>query len=228
MEVSPRDRSNSISEVHDANTADLSRLHLSNTGCPPGRKGRRRFNLLDMPQCKSRCNSTPESSEKKQWPCTFCYQPLRCCWEWKRHEVTHLPPTWFCMLNNSPAVGDSCGLCGAHDPQLSHFRTHFDVDACLNKPLVERGFSRKDKLQDHIRRVHLKSDGPCPFKKLGKLLPSSLLHSWHKEDDLSVSKPGALWCGFCKTVLSNWAERVKHVGNHLQNGLTMDKWQDFS
>jgi hypothetical protein len=203
-------------------------MQLSNSGCPPGRKGRRRFHLPDFPHCKSRCNPTQESSEKKQWPCTFCSLRFRCRWGWKRHEMKHLPPTWFCMLNNYPAIGDLCGLCGEHDPKLSHFRTHFDVDACLNKPLVERGFSRRDKLQGHIRRVHLKQDSPCPFKNQGRRIANLLLDSWHKEEDLSVSKPDALWCGFCQIFLGNWTERVEHVGDHLQSGLKMEKWQGLS
>jgi hypothetical protein len=223
-----RDISTPINTVHDANTVDLSRLQLSNSGCLPGRKGRRRFNLLGISHCHSKSKSLPESSGKKQWPCTFCLQPLRCRWEWKRHEVTHLPPTWFCMLNNSPIVEGSCGLCGESDVQPSHLGTHLNVEACMNKPVVERGFSRKDKLQDHIRRVHLKEDSSCPFKKLGRLLSNSLLDSWHKEDNLSISKPVALWCGFCMISLRNWNERVEHVGDHLQSGLCMEKWRSAS
>jgi hypothetical protein len=205
-------------------------LNLSN-GAPnfrPKRKGIRSF-APSTDASRSDAIAPTQISEEMTWPCTltFCGKYLKSRYEWKRHEVTHLPGTWICMPDDTPSYSDKCVLCGAHDPRISHFRTHFDLEACVNKSHQERAFVRKDKLKDHIRRVHLKQDSSGRDSSLSPLntpRPSSL-DCWRREPDLVVMMPQALWCGFCKTSLVGWKERQSHVGKHLQEGALLTSWE---
>jgi hypothetical protein len=126
---------------------------------------------------------------------------------------------WICMPEGTPIVDDSCALCGLYDPPVSHFRSHFNLDSCVAKSFADRSFARKDKLNEHIHRIHLREDLQPAAK--GRLAPgSALLEHWKREP----SSREALWCGFCVMYCSNWSERLSHVAAHLQKGTDISLW----
>lgn len=123
------------------------------------------------------------------------------------------------MPELTPIVDRSYGLCGLHDPQLSHFDTHHNLKACTSQPLENRSFARKDKLNEHIQRIHLRHQ-LLPLVERQPLPTSTLLDDWRRDP----TGPDALWCGFFQKLCPDWQERLKHVGEHLSNGANITAW----
>ena len=191
----------------------------------PGRKGKRlpppsleTSAKLDKPHalCEPIQAETPK--DKKTFRCIFCRKPLKDRYEWKRHEATHVAATkWTCMPENSALWQGSCAFCHLDSPSATHLAKH-NVEACLEKSVDARTFSRKDHLKQHVEQVHL-----CKGKfSTGRA--SKVLKSWGKDVDQSEFRAGILWCGFCKSDLGSWAERVEHIAAHFQSGVTMQDW----
>jgi len=144
----------------------------------PGRKGKRLPPLplktsakLNKPHalCEPIYAETPK--DKKTFRCIFCRKPLKNCYEWKRHEATHVTATkWTCMPENSALRQDSCAFCHLDSPSAAHLAKH-NVEACLEKPIVARIFSRKDHLKQHVEQVHLRK-GKFSTGQAGKVLKS--------------------------------------------------------
>jgi len=191
----------------------------------PGRKGKR----LPPPSLKTSAKpdkphtlcepiqaETPK--DKKTFCCIFCRKPLKDRYEWKRHEATHVAATkWTCMPENSALWQDSCAFCHLDSPSAAHLAKH-NVEACLEKSVDARTFSRKDHLKQHVEQVHLRKG------KFSTGQASKVLKSWGKDADQSEFCAGILWCGFCKSDLGSWAERVEHIAAHFQSGVTMQDW----
>jgi hypothetical protein len=195
----------------------------------PRRKGKRRSS--------SNIQASPSSSEQseaydanKPYFCTLCGIPFREKHDWARHEATHLPEMWHCMPDGSAVVYDHCAFCGLFNPRVLHFKIHHNVEACKSAPSNTRSFVRKDKLRDHINRVHLR----CPDKKHDPSKPRNcsgldMLDGWFREPpDLATNHPAALWCGFCQTTFLSWTERMDHVGEHLQRRETQSTWRPLN
>ena len=190
----------------------------------PGRKGKRlppplkTSAKLDKPHalCEPVQAETPK--DKKTFRCIFCRKPLKDRYEWKRHEATHVAATkWTCMPENSALWQDSCAFCHLNSPSAAHLAKH-NVEVCLEKPMDARTFSRKDHLKQHVEQVHLRKG------KFSTGQASKVLKSWGKDVDQSEFRAGILWCGFCKSDLGSWAERVEHIAAHFQSGVTMQDW----
>ncbi|KAF2435496.1 hypothetical protein EJ08DRAFT_340801 [Tothia fuscella] len=195
----------------------------------PGRKGKQRYTHASLLKDNHDLASLGQKSIIVPWPCTFpfCRKVTKNRYEWKRHESSHIPGTWICMPDNTPIIANSCSICGIYNPDAVHLSGHFDINVCTGKDPRERAFSRKDKLYEHIRRVHLKRKLPSlELSQSTSALPS-LLTAWKRTPQLQMSMPEGLWCGFCSSMLSNWEERQEHVGNHIQSGVDTVKWNNL-
>lgn len=191
-------------------------LSLSTSHCPVGRKGKKRFapssSLLEI-------QSTAEDTNS--YYCTFCVKQLKGRYEWKRHEATHVVAIqWTCMPNNEAVVQNKCVFCQAHYPSLEHLEEH-NIQACLDRPISTRVFSRKDHLSQHAKQAHLSKQEAHSSSSSGFSVPPS----WMSEVDSSEFPPGILWCGFCRTDLSSWTERIDHISSHFQEGAKMVNWR---
>ena len=146
--------------------------------------------------------------------CTFCHEQLRPK-SWKRHEESqHLPQKQYtCMPFGLPiASGTSnCVFCGAFCQDEEHnilcSRRVFD---CLQRPLDERTFGRRDKLVQHIRTFHY-----CNVEK-------HVLETWS-----STARDYTLVfdCGFCDERNMTWKTRAAHIASHFRDGMTMSSWK---
>lgn len=191
----------------------------------PGRKGKRlpppslkTSAKLDKPHALCGPVQAEAPKDKKTFRCIFCRKPLKDRYEWKRHEATHVAATkWTCMPENSALWQDSCAFCHLDSPSAAHLAKH-NVEACLEKAMDARTFSRKDHLKQHVKQVHLHKG------KFSTGQANKVLKSWGKDVNQSEFRAGILWCGFCKSDLGSWAERVEHIAAHFQSGVTMQDW----
>lgn len=194
----------------------------------PRRKGKRREPHIMPSYGQESPDPVLMVDVDKPFFCTnFCGRSFREQYDWKKHEAIHLPEMWHCMPDNSPILYEHCAFCGLFDPRISHFKQHHNIDTCNSSRSVFRSFARKDKLRDHINRVHLGDSVPNSdtFKPRNSSGPD-LLDGWFREpSDLATNHPFALWCGFCKKMFANWKERMDHVGEHLQRKETQTAWQ---
>ena len=191
-------------------------LGLSTSHCPSvGRKGKKRF-----APCSSLLEIQSTAEDTKSYYCTFCVKQLKGRYEWKRHEATHVVAIqWTCMPNNEAVIRNKCVFCQAHRPSLEHLEEH-NIQACLDRPLSTRVFSRKDHLSQHAKQAHLSKQEAHSSNPSGFNVPPS----WMSEVDSSEFAPGILWCGFCRTDLSSWTERIDHISSHFQEGAKMLNW----
>lgn len=154
-----------------------------------------------------------KASSKLQYQCTFCHIKLS-QGAWKRHEESqHLPQKQFvCMPYNSPQFGNTCVFCKQHvagDHEHSQ-RCVCRVSACLKRSVEQRTFTRKDKLEQHVKAFHKCSIG------------RHIVDLWaHEPPDNPV-----FWdCGFCDMNAMSWDERSKHIANHFREGKDMSMWR---
>lgn len=175
-----------------------------------------------------RSRSRPTSSRGKHpsfqgFQCTFCRQSYKKKYDWVRHErCLHLPglDSWICavplpasQLHTVWRVGSGspeCVFCGQASPSEAHMRSH-EFDACAERPVAERRFTRKDHLWQHLRKFHgcRKWEG-WPRPDLGLL---------QQRRDAVRSR-----CGFCGVEMGGWEERMMHLAVHFREGLTMESW----
>jgi hypothetical protein len=139
-------------------------------------------------------SEAPESSGK--YTCTDCKRGFNRKGDWKRHEVSHDPQTfWTCMLGDpailSPA-GWSCAFCVSSKQTRSEMVIHLIKEhkmfLCTNKPLGNRTFLRKDKLKQHLQQVHALSESSVEWE------------TWHQ----ATRKKWAWGCGFCGSCSFTW------------------------
>ncbi|CAG8217115.1 unnamed protein product [Penicillium olsonii] len=150
------------------------------------------------------------------YQCTFCAQSFKKKHDWSRHEKSvHLTlDSWICTpdLGNVQQAFDlqssECAFCDTLFPTPAHWDEH-DFNVCVDKPVTERSFSRKDYLWQHLRKFH-----GCTKP------PVSDLDAWRGSGANVESR-----CGFCGCSLSTWAARAEHLANHFKNGTRMDEWE---
>ncbi|RGP79056.1 homeobox meis3-b [Fusarium longipes] len=172
-------------------------------------------------------NSRPASSRSTAkkliaFQCTFCRQSFKKKYDWVRHERSiHLPglDNWVCALPVAPdqsllvwrmnEEGPQCLFCGSNSPNDEHIQAH-EFEACAERPVSERKFTRKDHLWQHLHKFHgcRKWDGWKP--------DLSLLQ--YRQDTVRSQ------CGFCQVVMDSWEARTDHVAAHYRSGLTMEQW----
>lgn len=197
---------------------------------PSGRKGKRRISAA-ISNSSSAVVTSERDSVSKPFACTFgCGLFSKDNYDWRKHEVTHLPEMWICMPDGWPILDDSCVFCGLKDPKVSHFKTHNGIEQCRNAPQSKRRFARKDHLRNHIKRMHaLPSDTETDPSKPRNSTGPDLLDGWYREPlELASHYPAALWCGFCQILLSSWAERLDHVSSHLGHGEDFSAWRSLN
>ncbi|KAK7402729.1 hypothetical protein QQX98_011518 [Neonectria punicea] len=172
---------------------------------------------------RSRSASASSRTKKFQaFQCTFCRQSYKKKYDWVRHERSiHLPglDSWIC---STPVPADQsylvwcvnqnnpqCVFCGEVSPTDDHIQSH-EFDACAERPVSERKFTRKDHLWQHLHKFHRcrKWDGFKP--------DLSLLQ--HRQDAVRSR------CGFCQATLESWDERMDHIASHFRSGMTMESW----
>ncbi|KAF2814275.1 uncharacterized protein BDZ99DRAFT_495793 [Mytilinidion resinicola] len=202
----------------------------------PGRKGKKPLIPLPVmfagestPEPNTISNSLPSGLQKRIFHCTFCFKHLKDRYEWKRHEASEVFATkWICMPQNTAVSNGTCVFCDTAPTYMPYACAH-NIEPCLAKPLHDRTFGRKDQLKQHIQQVHLPPDQnprasqvPTRAKKSRASLQIPPL--WKLDCNAIDLRPGALWCGFCKTDLDTWTQRVEHVSAHFQNGATITDW----
>ncbi|RMJ13776.1 hypothetical protein CDV36_006564, partial [Fusarium kuroshium] len=148
-----------------------------------------------------------------KYQCTFCPETFKTKHNWTRHEKSlHISlERWVCSPNGAtgthPDQGRSCIYCGQADPDEAHLNAH-SYASCIERPLEERTFYRKDHLQQHLRLVH------------GTKYMEWPMDSW-KTDNAEIRSR----CGFCGEALSSWAIRVDHLADHFKSDSTMADWK---
>lgn len=174
------------------------------------------FPLLPKAPSTRRQRGRRLSGAECQYQCTFCPSSFRKRHDWARHEKSvHLQlDSWICTQNldelnqqYSSSVSN-CYFCDAPNPTPAHWDEH-EFHICAGKPIVERSFSRKDYLCQHLRKFHA-----CTK------LPSSDLDFWRGSGGDVESR-----CGFCNQDLSTWASRAEHLAAHFKKGARMEQWQ---
>ncbi|RKK92050.1 hypothetical protein BFJ68_g16031 [Fusarium oxysporum] len=147
------------------------------------------------------------------YQCTFCPETFKTKHNWARHEKSlHLSPEkWVCSPNGATAMhpeqGISCIYCGQADPNDPHLNDH-NYAPCIERPLEERTFYRKDHLHQHLKLVH------------GTKYMEWPMDSW-KTDNAEIRSR----CGFCGEALSSWAIRADHLADHFKSESTMADWK---
>lgn len=174
----------------------------------------------------SRTNRQPGIS-KPSFQCTFCHKKLSEK-AWRRHEESqHVPQhQWTCMPWEHPfydymlvSKSKSCcifcaTLCGEIGGDRQTKQQHImqcpkRVASCLERPVEERTFGRKDHLIQHLRQFH-----DSHFNEY-------LMAEWESEN----KELDRLWgCGFCGAILLNWNCRATHIAAHFRRGLDMTAW----
>ncbi|KAK7224421.1 hypothetical protein V2G26_012424 [Clonostachys chloroleuca] len=151
---------------------------------------------------------------ENMYQCTFCTETFKTKYDWQRHEKSlHLSlENWVCSPEGPTANRQDdgklvCVFCGSENPDLAHLNGH-NQSACLERPLEERTFHRKDHLQQHLKLVH-----------------HSTFMKWPMDQWKVVGREIGSRCGFCGILLSTWAERVDHLGDHFKRGKTMADWK---
>lgn len=193
--------------------------------CMSGRKGKKPFILKEL---VAGPNTLPETkvSNPQDMPfqCTFCFKYLKDRYEWKRHEASYhvLATKWICMPENTFISNGSCVFCEIALPSPSHDCSQ-NIHTCLTRSLDDRTFTRKDHLKQHIQQVHLQNTRGHPLNRKTNI-SIRVPPSWRFDRDATEFDAKALWCGFCKTNLETWAQRVEHVSEHFQQGGSMTTW----
>ncbi|KOS17139.1 Homeobox protein CUP9 [Escovopsis weberi] len=164
----------------------------------------------------------PIQRDDRIFRCTFCHQSFKKKYDWVRHERSiHLPglDTWICAMPLTEAqsslvwqVGNDhpeCIFCGEASPTEEHIESH-EFQACAERPLSERTFTRKDHLWQHLHKFHQcrKWEGWRPNLQLLQ----------RARDEVESE------CGFCKFRMRTWSERADHLGRHFRNGANMADW----
>ncbi|EWY87485.1 hypothetical protein FOYG_11681 [Fusarium oxysporum NRRL 32931] len=147
------------------------------------------------------------------YQCTFCTETFKTKYDWQRHEKSlHLSlENWVCSPNGPTAIhpedGLLCVFCGVKNPDKTHLDGH-NQSACIERPIEERTYHRKDHLQQHLRLVHM-----------------SKFLKWPMDDWKVMTQEVKSRCGFCGINLTTWASRVDHLADHFKAGSTMEHWK---
>ncbi|RGP60985.1 hypothetical protein FSPOR_10298 [Fusarium sporotrichioides] len=147
------------------------------------------------------------------YQCTFCTETFKTKYDWQRHEKSlHLSlENWVCSPKGPTAIhpeeGLLCVFCGMKNPDKTHLDGH-NQSACIERPIDERTYHRKDHLQQHLRLVHM-----------------SKFLKWPMDEWKVMTEEIRSRCGFCGVGLTTWASRVDHLADHFKAGNTMEHWK---
>jgi hypothetical protein len=144
-------------------------------------------------------HESPASPRKAQekYKCTSCERGFNRKGDWKRHEESHDPQTFWTCLSGEPATlsaaGWTCVFCSSFKPRrqdmVIHLMKKHKIHVCVSKKLEARTFYRKDKLKQHLQQVHALSEN-C----------SVLWETWNQ----APKKKWAWGCGYCGGCSFTW------------------------
>ncbi|KAG5665527.1 hypothetical protein KAF25_009652 [Fusarium avenaceum] len=172
------------------------------------RHSRRRRTKMRRQEVRTNLQQTQNT-----YQCTFCTETFKTKYDWQRHEKSlHLSlENWVCSPNGPTAVhpeeGLLCVFCGIKNPDKTHLDSH-NQSACIERPIEERTYHRKDHLQQHLRLVHM-----------------SKFLKWPMDEWKVTTQEIRSRCGFCGIDLKTWASRVDHLADHFKAGSTMEHWK---
>ncbi|POR38774.1 Homeobox and C2H2 transcription factor, putative [Tolypocladium paradoxum] len=105
-------------------------------------------------------------SKPRTFTCRYCSRTFSKKYDWLRHERSvHTPGdiSWTCALPlqpNQPLVvwrlghdQPECIFCGQDSPTEEHFQSH-EFEACSQRAVQDRTFSRKDHMWQHLYKFH--------------------------------------------------------------------------
>ncbi|KAJ5657250.1 uncharacterized protein N7484_000899 [Penicillium longicatenatum] len=156
-----------------------------------------------------------DHSKEHQYQCTFCMRSFKKRHDWARHEksVHFSLEIWICtpsldeLQQAWQTQGVGCNFCDVLCPGPAHLEEH-EFHICATKPMVDRSFTRKDYLWQHLRKFHGCSKNPVPD-----------LEAWRATGAEVQSR-----CGFCGQSFSTWTARAEHLADHFKNGVRMNQW----
>lgn len=169
-----------------------------------------------FPRISRQRSAGSSSNEVMLFYCVFCFERFGNRTDWADHELSqHLETQrdWICMpwgpVEKYEEDGEEvCVFCGIASPSASHYLTHED-EPCAHKSTRERTFRRRVDLEKHFWNMHGQREIP------------DYLNRWSFEPQYE----DWYWqCGFCDRSMSGWTDRVRHIGNHFQEGLSMFCW----
>lgn len=129
--------------------------------------------------------------------CTVCRRAFSRKGDWRRHEESHDPQTyWICMLTD-PAIhvssGWMCVFCDSVKANRSdivlHLTKRHKINECTNRHISNRKWGRKDKLKQHLQQMHNLAEGATEW------------NGWHCEPP---KRKWAWGCGFCGGCSFTW------------------------
>lgn len=172
------------------------------------RHSRRRRTKMRRQEVRTNLQQTQNT-----YQCTFCTETFKTKYDWQRHEKSlHLSlENWVCSPKGPTAMhpeeGLLCVFCGIKNPDKTHLDSH-NQSACIERPIEERTYHRKDHLQQHLRLVHM-----------------SKFLKWPMDEWKVTTQEIRSRCGFCGIDLKTWASRVDHLADHFKAGSTMEHWK---
>ncbi|KAL9489416.1 hypothetical protein ACSS6W_001693 [Trichoderma asperelloides] len=162
----------------------------------------------------SRANGMPHMRPVvHKFQCTFCTETFKTKHDWQRHEKSlHLSiEQWVCSpegpSQTCPKQGClACAYCGLKEPPPEHADQHV-YSLCVNRPLAERTFYRKDHIRQHLSHFH-----------------DVKFQSWSMDGWRTAAPEIRSRCGFCGHIMESWGERIEHLADHFKGGKSMVDW----
>ncbi|CZR70254.1 uncharacterized protein PAC_20155 [Phialocephala subalpina] len=166
-----------------------------------------------------RISAKPRPELSASYFCLFCFDQFGSEEDWEAHECSRHIATqsdWICMPWGATEKLDTgeevCIFCGVVAPNTSHSSQHKD-DPCHSRSVSRRTYTCKESLQEHLQEVHNHYTMTDRMEKWSFSPPAD--DDWY-------------WgCGFCKRSIVGWTDRVRHIGRHFRQELSMSSWDPF-
>jgi hypothetical protein len=153
-----------------------------------------------------------ERQTEREYTCTYCQHIYRSKYAWERHETTkhHIREVWVCC-DKDPDGDCVCVFCGQQNPMNDHFDIH-RFSRCAKRGVSQRTYARKDQFTQHLRSFHGVSSIPQPLLDHCRRTVMIGEKTWQ--------------CGICDASLPSWSARIKHIGQHWDDGYSMENWKE--
>ncbi|KAF2852157.1 hypothetical protein T440DRAFT_553594 [Plenodomus tracheiphilus IPT5] len=152
-----------------------------------------------------------------RYHCTKCTDSFKDSYAWRRHESGvhgYIDIQWVCTLQKNIIIDTKCIFCSDVVSDLDHFEQH-NIRTCIGEDKLQRTFSRKDGLKQHVLQKHLTTANDYVRKGFE---PPQI---WSEQAEMSLD---AKWCGFCLQSFETTTLRMKHVAQHFKDGCHMTDW----
>jgi hypothetical protein len=155
--------------------------------------------------------------ESPNYFCTICppdkRQAFATKFGWQRHEaaVHANPEYWICNAHVHPdsiAPLSHCPYTGVENPSDEHLAMYFH-STCVEKPLEDRIFFRKQGLEQHLKNHH-------KISKAGGVMKDAIESWWRLTPVESLRE--FLHCphSSCGDTFDSWDARMSHVAGHFE------------